>query len=595
MTFLDTAVENQIILERRYQGEHPFRTLWFLAAKERWKFVFASLLFLVKHSPVWVLPLLTANIINVVVGQLPLSQLWVNMIVLVVLLLQNIPLHFLYARMLSQAVRSIELNLRSALVQRFQLLSIDYYKRMSAGVLQSKMVRDVETIEIMIRQSFDSGAAAVSNMIGALIITAIRTPIFLLFFLIVVPMSSFLITSLRRVLMERNQKFREYIEKVAARTSEMTSMIPISRAHGLEENEIHRMEFTFINLRDAGLKLDLSNALFGSLVWVSFNFFSGICLIAAAWMAISGVSGITPGDVVMVTSYFTSISSAVMALLSLTPVIIKGLESIRSLGEIFQSPDIEQNLGKHRLGRVHGEFEYSQVTFQYPDGDQAAVHNFTLHIQPGETIALVGPSGSGKSTILNLAIGFIRPTAGKLLLDGYDMNALDLRSYRQFVSVVPQETVLFEGTIRENILYGLEQVAEDRIMAALQGANAFDFVMQLPKGLDSLVGERGSKLSGGQRQRLAITRALIRNPRVLILDEATSSVDPETEASIQQALENLMAGRTTLVAAHRLSTIRNADRIIVLDNGHIIEQGTHQDLVAKSGFYAKLYQGDQTQ
>jgi len=595
MTFLDTAVENQVVLERRYQGEHPFRTLWFLAAKERWKFVIASLLFLVKHSPVWVLPLLTANIINVVVGQLPLSQLWANMIILIVLLLQNIPMHFLYARMLSQAVRSIELNLRSSLVQRFQLLSIDYYKRMSAGVLQTKMVRDVETIETMIRQLFDSGAAAVSNMVGALIITAIRTPIFLLFFLIVVPISSFLITGLRRVLMERNQKFREYIERVAARTSEMTNMIPISRAHGLEENEIHRMEFTFLNLREAGLKLDISNAIFGSLLWVSFNLFSGVCLIAAAWMAISGFGGITPGDVVMVTSYFTSISSAVMALLSLTPVIIKGLESIRSLGEVFQSPDIELNLGKRKLDRVLGGFEFSEVTFRYPDGGHAAVHNFNLHIQPGETIALVGPSGAGKSTILNLAIGFIRPTSGKLFLDGQDMDALDLRSYRRFASVVPQETVLFEGTIRENILYGLDQVGEDRIMAALQGANAFDFVMQLPKGLDSLVGERGSKLSGGQRQRLAITRALIRNPRVLILDEATSSVDTETEAYIQQALANLMVGRTTLVAAHRLSTIRNADRIIVLDGGHIIEQGTHDDLISKAGFYAKLNQGDKPQ
>lgn len=193
--------------------------------------------------------------------------------------------------------------------------------------------------------------------------------------------------------------------------------------------------------------------------------------------------------------------------------------------------------------------------------------------------------------MLNLVIGFIRPTSGRLSLDGTDMNTLDLRTYRRFVSVVPQESILFDGTIRENVAYGMDDADEETVRAALRDANALEFVDRLPQGLDTLVGERGARLSGGQRQRLAIARALIRDPRVLILDEATSALDTHSEALVQQALARLLHGRTTFVVAHRLSTVRGADRIVVMGDGRIQEIGTHEELLRRNGAYTALHSG----
>ena len=244
--------------------------------------------------------------------------------------------------------------------------------------------------------------------------------------------------------------------------------------------------------------------------------------------------------------------------------------------------------GIGQIQDVQGAFSFRDVYFQYKDGGKATLNGLNLDVKPGETIALVGESGAGKTTILNMVIGFYLTDKGQVLLDGRNLNEIDLRSYRKHLAVVPQTSILFSGTIRENILYGCENVTEEKLDEVIRAANLKDLIDSLPNGLDTNVGEHGGKLSGGQRQRLSIARALIRDPKVIILDEATSALDSISEKLIQEAVENLTANRTTFIVAHRLSTIRNADKIAVIDAGKCVEYGTYDELMAKQGRFYQL-------
>ncbi|MDJ0554025.1 MAG: ABC transporter ATP-binding protein [Microcoleaceae cyanobacterium MO_207.B10] len=578
------------ILEK-YQNDRPFLTLINLYREDFNKIGLSMLFYMIKHSPEWIKPLVIANVIDIISQPQnhSVSELWLNGIILGIAVVQNIPTHYLHVRLLSKATRKMEFNLRSIITRRLQNLSIGYYQQKNTGALQLKLLRDVDAISQLTNQVFQSLPAIGLNILVAISVTAMRAPQFLIFFFGTVPVATILIRILRNPIRDHNQRLREEMEKMSGHLVEMIKLIPVTRAHGVENTEIERTEEKLMNVRETAVNLDKINAIAGASSWVTLRLFGFTCLITSAWLAYTGKWGITVGDVVLLTGYFDSLTTSVIQIMNVLPQIGKGFDSLSSIGEILESPDIEHNFDKSPVTEVKGDFRFESVGFTYPGHQEAAIQDFSLIVKPGETVAFVGPSGAGKSTLLNLIIGFLRPTVGKIQLDGVDMNTLDLRTYRKFLSVVPQETILFEGTVQENILYGSDCTDENKLWEAIQDANALEFISKLPNGIDSKIGENGIKLSGGQRQRLAIARALIRDPRVLILDEATAALDNASEALIQQALERLLANRTTFVVAHRLSTIRKASRIVVLEAGRMVEIGNHGQLIANEGLFASLH------
>ena len=544
--------------------------------------------FIIKHSPTWVLPIVTANIINAVTdhnGNIT-KILILNTILMIAFLVQNIPTNYIHTWLYAKTVRTVEKELREALVCKLQQLSITYHKEMQSGRLQSKIMRDVEQIQNLASQIFISLLTIILNIGVSFGVVIFKSRIVFLFFLCTIPVSVLIIVGFKGKIKNHNRAFRKEMEETSAKVMEMVEMIPVTKAHALEDQEARKMSEQLRKVAEKGLQLDMIQTYFSSISWVAFQIFQVFCLAFTAYIAWKGIIGV--GDITLYQTYFSSIVAQIASIVTLLPIIAKGLESVESIGDVLCANDIEDNRRKKKVVDLKGEITFQDVSFTYKGDGKPVLSHLNFKIQPGETVAFAGGSGSGKTTILNLAIGFLKADSGQVLVDGNDLMELDLHSYRKQIAVVPQQSILFTGTLRENITYGSESISEEQLWNVIRAANLEEVVQKLPDGLDTMITEHGENLSGGQRQRISIARAFLRNPKILILDEATSALDSISEKKIQDSIQKLVKGRTTLIVAHRLSTIRNADRIAVIEKGNVLECGSYEELIEKKGTFYRM-------
>ena len=571
-------------------GKHeqkPLRILLSLYKGHYLQLVLSGIFFALKHACVWYLPVATAGVINIASGTDDggLSGILFYISIEIALVLINMPANYLYVHFRSLAIRNMEAGLRGALVRKLQQLSITYHKEMQSGRLQSKIMRDVEAIETLSQQLFTNILTILLNLIVAFAVTGMRSRTVLIFFVICGPVAALTMVAFKNQIKRTNSTFRKEMETTSAKVMEMVELIPVTRAHALEDEEIDKMENQLSSVAKSGYRLDIVQANFGAVGGCVFQVFQVLCLGFTGYLAFHGQT--TVGDITLYQTYFSTIVNQISSFINLLPIISKGLESVNSVGEVLLANDVENNKGKTKIKSVRGQFDFENLCFGY-DSSKPVLNHLNLHVEPGETIALVGESGAGKSTVLNMVIGFNKPDSGRILLDGMDMNTINLQSYRQHIAVVPQTSILFSGTIRDNITYGIDKVSEQKLNQVIDAANLRSFIDSLPDGLNTVVGEHGGKLSGGQRQRISIARALIRDPDIIILDEATSALDSISEKEIQEALNNLTKDRTTFIVAHRLSTIKGADKIAVLREGHCTEYGSYDELMALKGEFYEM-------
>jgi subfamily B ATP-binding cassette protein MsbA len=490
------------------------------------------------------------------------------------------------ATLMSSVSQRLSMAVRNQIYEHLQRLSLSFFERHSTGQLMSSITSDVPVVQ-------SSGTAAVVAMVTAPV-TIVGGTIVLMWLnwrlavisLISLPLMAACIIHAGRRMKRYSRGVQLALSEVSAAAEETLSTIRVVKSFATERHEIARFEERSRTVFRSVLKSLRVRAALAVFV----ETFAALGVLLVLWSAgrLAAEGGVTWATV---TSFLMTLNLIGSASRDLGNIHLN-LQQVSAAAErIFhlldEAPEVRERADARVLPRLEGWVAFEAVSFQYMEG-VPVLQEITFELRPGEIGALVGGSGAGKSTVANLIPRFYDVTAGAVRLDGIDVRDVTFDSLRKQIGIVPQETMLFGGTIRENIAYGRIDATDREIEAAARAANAHEFIMALPGGYEAVVGPRGQKLSGGQRQRIAIARAVLKDPRILILDEATSSLDPQSEKLVQEALEKLMVDRTTLIIAHRLSTVRNANRIFVLDRGRIVESGGHDELVARGGAFARL-------
>lgn len=489
--------------------------------------------------------------------------------------------------LVSYVGQRVIIDVRSVLFRKFQRMPLSYYDKQQTGTVMSYITNDVAVMQ----------SAIVDNLIelvteGSILIGSLAMMIYLdwklsLLTLMTIPLVGFAMKIFGRKLKRSSTVIQERVAEITSLLQESISAIRVVKSFVRESYEIKRFEEQNWRNFQAAMK----NVKLSSLLTPTVEFLAAIAVTFIVWFGGYEVVNevITAGELVAFLTYAVNLANPVKRLSRVYAAIQKAMAAA---DRVFAVMDLDEKItdvpGAKPLPPIKGKVEFKDITFSYKEG-QPALQHISLKAEPGQMIALVGPSGSGKSTIANLIPRFYDVDSGVITIDDHDIRQVTADSLREQIGLVPQETMLFSTSVMENIRYGRLEATDEEVIEAAKAANAEEFIKELPEGYDTKLGERGLNLSGGQRQRLAIARAILKNPRILILDEATSALDTESEKIVQDALDNLMVGRTSFVIAHRLSTIFNADQIFVVENGHLREHGTHEELLAAGGLYSNLY------
>jgi subfamily B ATP-binding cassette protein MsbA len=527
------------------------------------------------------------NLVNTVFQEGNQSELNRITVILVVTFLLRAALYYLQGYSLSYIGERIVTDLRRQVYAHLHTLSLRFFTDRRVGELISRLSSDVTIVRSALTTSVATFLSQSVTFVGSLVLMLVLNWRLTLFILLLAPLvvasAAFFGARLRRL----STDVQDQLADSSALAEEALSNNRIVKAFTREPYEVERYKEQVEQTFQVAMRMTRLRAAFGPLV--TFLAFSSLTLIL--WFGGREVLAgrLSAGALIAFLVYGINIAASIGAFTGLYTQLQEAAGATRRIFEIIdEQTDVVEIPNALDLPLVEGRITFHNVSFAYP-GAQHVLRNIDLEIQPGEILALVGPSGAGKSTLFNLIPRFYDPTDGLVSIDGQDLHAVTLESLRSQIGLVPQETQLFSGTIRENLRYGMLDASDQELRQAARVANAEEFILELPQGYGTRVGERGMKLSGGQRQRIAIGRSILKNPRILLLDEATSSLDSESEGLVQEALDRLMQNRTTVIIAHRLSTVQNAHRIAVLDRGRLVELGTHNELLELNGLYARLY------